>query len=448
MRSAAARSLSLAAVLAWRTLVAAPATADEADLDGAYASAGFFGPAEGRMWAAASLPSGDVAVVGVVFSIDDPHVDWELLHSSGSSADCGAPIPSLASFGGRAVLTDHLGNLLVGGVATLDGTEAHQRALLARFTAADRCHTLDPSWSGSGFRLLDEHSFCDHEDCAVVDIAEALTPGPRLFVLVESEVGRIARYFVVAFQPSGAINTTFGNKGFAEATASGLGTLVPHTGHLAIDPQGRPVVLATRNDPDTALDLDPVLVRLTTAGDLDTSFPNGTLVSGYDDPDRDHEGVALLIEPNGAIVFALNCSDGIARVTQFVPPYGLVDSQPVAQSTIAALVRQGDDKILVVYASNGGAYLGIERLTRSMTDSSLTFDMTFGGQGGGFYYPNIVADSIVPVDMVLSAGRPFVIGNVEFNTGAQSLFAFRTQSRYLFADGLEYGTPALWSAAH
>jgi hypothetical protein len=436
-------SLCISAVLG------APVLAADGDQDPTFGLAGVHGPDTGYLVRAATrLPNQYLAVVGPLDTGDDARVDWARMSSDGIATwDCGALVPLVATFEGRAAAVDRNGNLLVGGTVTTAGS-TKERALIARFAAADPCDTLDTSWSDSGFELLDGNSHCDIEDCSLVGIAEAPSPSSHLFVLVESKVdSSVSRYFVVAFQSSGAINPLFGVDGWAEVAASGLGTLSSRGARLAADSAGRPLVLATRHHPGVPSDLDPVIVRFTTGGVIDTTFPTGGFRVISNDATTDQEGTGLVIAADGAVYVAVNslAADHTGSLYGGMPEAGWPGSGTGGRP-IAALALQGDGKILTVANATDGDVFVVSRFVRTATGWDT--DWSFGSLPGHELYDVDLggADGQRVVAIVLSEGRPIVLGNADTDTGDE-LFAIRLRNRYLFADGFESGSRVFWSAA-
>ncbi len=441
-------AVATAMLLGGATLLVAPALAADGDQDPAFGVAGVFGPRYGQLVRdAATLPNQDIAVVGSLTISSDPLVDWLYVTGDGHAiVECGQSIPFLASFMGNAVIADRSGRLLVGGTATLAGSTGQDRALLVRYSLGGQCGSLDSSWSGNGWQLLDPQGLCASADCSLADVAEAPTNTPNLFALVESKVNLfVSRYFVAAFLNGGDIDTGFGTSGYAEVTATGIGTLESGGAHLAIDPKGRPMVLATRFDPNQSLDADPVLLRFTAAGALDTTFESGGIKVLHDDPQIDEVGVALAIASDGT---------PYAEVNSISPDHTgwILGRGPGAwmgvgngAEPLAALVLQGDGKVLTV--GNSTSFDGFEVTRLIPTPAFFVWDESFTGDGIEGYDVNLGgANGQQAVVMVLSGGRPVMLGNADTSIG-EALFAIRLKNRYLFADSFEVGAKSRWSAS-
>jgi len=448
------RRTTLASLALLAALLAAPARAADGDQDPTFAAAGVLGAEPFYvMRAAARLPDQDVAIVGTLDYLVDPYLDWLRIASDGHVIqECGHSIPFLASFTGRAVLADRNGNLVVGGSATITGSESQERAILARFDAADVCDTLDLDWSANGWQLLDSESFCDTEDCTVVGLAEAPTAFPRLFALLQVRVSTSSsRYFVIAFQSSGSVNPLFGTNGYAEVAATDLGAMSSRGARLAVDPQGRPLVLGTRLDPVTSGDLDPVIMRFTTAGAADETFHAGGYVVLDANSTADAVGSALAVAPDGTIYAAANSleTDNTGMVYCQRAGGSGWSGAGHGDSPIAAIALQGDGKLLTVINSTVGDVVVVYRQIPSAANCNGASDPSFGSLSGHEFYDVDLggADGQRVGSIVLSEGRPILLGNADTNA-TDGLFAIRLRNRFLFADGFEVGSRALWSAAH
>jgi hypothetical protein len=188
--------------------------------------------------AAATLPDQSIAIVGDLETAIEPRVDWMKVTTFATTADCGAGVFSLTTFEGRVALVDRAGGLVIGGVATFSGAPSQQVALVARFGPSD-CSSFSSGWSGAGWEVLDTESFCDTENCLLVDLVESWGESPRLYALLESRVNSlVSRFFVVAFAANGNLDTSFGADGYAEVTLPDLGQLAAGGAYLDILPSG------------------------------------------------------------------------------------------------------------------------------------------------------------------------------------------------------------------
>ena len=74
----------------------------------------------------------------------------------------------------------------------------------------------------------------------------------------------------------------------------------------------------------------------------------------------------------------------------------------------------------------------------------LAFDDSFGFLGAGAVEIDLGGgDWQESTALVLSAGRPFVVGRAA-GDAADGMFAARLRNRYVFADGFEIGATSFW----
>ena len=385
---------------------------------------------------AATLPDQGTAVVGDLAIAPEPLVDWLKVSTTPTLTECGAGIFSLASFEGRAVLVDRGGNVVVGGVATFSGVPTQEVALIARFPAASPCGGFDTGWSATGWEMLDSESFCDDEDCLVVDLAESPTATPKLYALVESRVNfLVSRFFVVAFLANGNIDTAFGSNGYTEVTdVDEGGSLAAGRSRLAVDAQGHPSVLGTRFDPDQGFDADVFLIRFDTLGNL-WRYDEDEL---WTQDSADEYAAALELGADGQLI--LGVDQDRQHPVGFAQPLGRCCF--LTTGDLVGIAVQGDGKYLPLYDSLDSDALEVWRITAR----SMTWDPEFGGNGrvtsdvGAALFSGSGQDCVA---IVLSAGRPLLACNRHLSGGDRSFFV-RLRNRYLFADGFEVGSKARW----
>jgi hypothetical protein len=424
-------------------LAAATARAADGELDPLFAGDGVLsdgsGPFVGDLpHAVAVFPNQDLVVVGDLGSSSG--MDHVTISANGNALTyCEATIPSLSSFQGRAVLVDRAGRLVVGGVGTLTGSPSQQRGVVGRFEDDDDCD-FDTHWSGDGWQALDGESFCDSESCAVIDLAESPTASARLYALLSSHVNLlVSRLFVVRFTANGGLDTSFGVDGYAEVAASTLGTLSSSGAQLAVDVRGRPLVLASRWDPDASADADTFVLALTTDGDLDTTFGFGGFRLLEDDDTQDSLPGALAIAPNGFVGMGINYQP-LGCLVGGLYPDGMLQGIGCTDNSVGGLALQGDGKLLFVL-DNGA---DDDTVTLRMSLTPFAFDPTFGDDGAASFDVDLGgADWQEVTAMVLSTGRPVLVGRAAGDAGA-GMFAVRLTSRYVFADGFESGTTSFW----
>ncbi len=394
--------------------------------------------------ALAVMPNQEVVVVGDLASTAG--MDHLRVSVNGNAiAECEAGILLLAEFEGLAVLVDRAGRLVVGGRSTFSGAPDQDRGLIGRFTSANSC-AFDGSWSDNGWQILDSESFCDTEECAVLDVAESPTAGARIYALLASRVNSlVSRLFVVGFRANGDVDTSFGDGGYAEVAATDLGTLSSTGAQLVVDGGGRPLVFATRYDPDIALDADPFLIRFTDSGELDTTFGDDGVEIVDDISGIDGFPAGVVLGSDGTVVFAVNLDsgNGLGRASVMRPDGSPALNAGFSNRRIAGVAVQGDGKPLVLLDDVVDDGMEIARLVVNAS-GVLDLDPTFGSAGsfaldidlGGANWEQGTA-------LALSTGRPWLVGRAAGDSAA-GMFAMRLRNRFVFADGFEIGTTSFW----
>ena len=444
------RLRALAAVVSLATAAVLTAAAASAQVDGlpdeSFSGDGVLSDgtepfAEYVPRALAVRPNQEVVVVGDL--APTVGMDHLIVNVAGNLiTECGAGILLLGEFEGLAVLVDRAGRLVVAGRSTFSGAPDQDRGLIGRFTSANPC-AFDGSWSDNGWQVLDSESFCDTEECAVVDLAESPTAGARLYALLASRVNSlVVRLFVVGFRANGDVDTSFGDGGYAEVTTPDLGTLSSVGAQLVVDAVGRPLVLATRWDPDVAVDPDVFLARFTAAGVLDSDFhvDGIRIVDDIEAYDAFPAGLVLLAEGSVALGINLTNRDRGAVYTLRADGSFVGAGVNLGSTRIGGLAAQGD-KLLVLLDDLTSDKMETLRL---VFGDVIDVDPTYGDGGS---WPLDVdlggGDLQQTVALVLSTGRPWLVGTADGDAGA-GMFAMRLRNRYLFADGFEIGTTSFW----
>jgi hypothetical protein len=389
--------------------------------------------------AVAVLPNQEVVVVGDLA----PTLGMDHLRVSvdgNALTECDAAIAQLDEFEGLAVLVDRAGRLMVTGRGTFSGTPDQDRGLVGRFTAASPC-TFDNTWSDDGWQTLDGTSFCDDEDCALIDLAESPTESARLYGLLSSRVNSlVARLFVVRFYVNGSVDGTFGVDGYAELAEAGLGTLTS-VARLAVDAAGRPLVLASRYDPNSSLDADSFIARFTIGGALDSSFSGNGWIEIGDTDQNDSFPADLVVAADGTLLIGDNVDD-VGRIVAIRPDL-TTTSRSFTDHRLAGLAAQGNGRMLALLDSLLGDETAVDRLWDD-GGASLQHDDSFGPLGRAILDVDLGgANWQQGTAIVLSTGRPWLVGRAAGDSGA-GLFAMRLRNRYVFADGFEIGTTSRW----
>lgn len=442
MRPAKAAAARAVAVLLCASSIAAPAAAaKDGVLDVTFGAGGEAGTGT-LVHAAALLPNQDVAVIGGTHN--DDKVRWARLETDGGLPCASNSVPEMTSFAALAVLVDHSGNPVIAGAATTTGSSQERPLVLhigpPNFAALDHCGTTDTSWSGDGFEQLDSAPFCDTEDCRIDDLAGAQGPSDRLFALVESVLdATTSRFFVVALNPGGHVDTSFGSQGWAEVPYFTLGFLTARGSRLALDPQGRPLVLVTRINSARG-DKDCLFVRFDVSGSVDRMEPVVDL------PSSDDVASAFTVAEDGTVFAAVNSlASGRTGWLYERSPAGSWSGSGRDGRAIADIALQGDNKVLALADSTDADQMMLNRMIR--TPTGLAADFSFGPVGGeGDYDVDLGgSDAQRSIALLLSTGRPVILGNASTDNGPRG-FALRVANSYVFFDGFERGNRAAWSA--
>ena len=255
--------------------------------------------------------------------------------------------------------------------------------------------------------------------------------------------------FVVRLTASGAIDTAFGDNGWARVGV-GLGHVVTA---LAVDGAGRIYVAAIYTTPTP----DEVQIyRFTATGDLDMTYGGGDGVAGAT-PAQDLQASALAIDPvNGSLVVGLR--NGLEQATAargaichfssagvFDAAFGWVATTYDQGSTIEDLVIQSDRKIVGVGRIDGpGTQTGGFLFVRLLPNGA--FDSTFDSNGRIRVEIDLDPDGLDGgLGLTLHGGRPFGVGFAREASGFQRFAAVRLTTALIFEDGFERGLASNWS---
>jgi len=179
---------------------------------------------------------------------------------------------------------------------------------------------------------------------------------------------------VFACTSTGAIDTTFNSSGTPGYYGTGVDSSVYA---LAIDQYDR-IIIAYRNNDSTAVDV----VRLTSAGQLDTSFNStGTVTSAITAATSDAQ-VRVVIDYAGNIIVAAKTTPGISfrgLSTTGTNVYSQLDISTIITATpvLTDLIATADGKVLLSGYQSGNNSMWVARVTVAGA-----LDTTFGGGDG------------------------------------------------------------------
>lgn len=389
-------------------------------------------PVEGKSLEVGNQPSADAGDLFVSAFI-----------ASGALETYVSTLPFVTSFEGWAIARAPEGRLFVGGEARIVGTTSIARGYVAALHADG--FDLDPSWSSSGFEILDNAPFCLETHCRVRDLALANVPAGRLFALVESKVNAlVSRWTIVAFDAAGAIDATFDGDGAREVTAPDLGTLAAGRAFLAVDAAGRPTVAAARFDPLQSLDADPLVARYLQNGAADGSLGPAGILLIDDAADEDIFAVGLASRPGRLVAaFAGTAAGGVAKSYFWrADPFNPSTSGHFSFRDLSAVAIQSDGKILFAFDATDDDDVIVRRVVA--TSGGLVRDGAFGPDGERRYDVDAGGSNEDRVTrIVVHPGAISLLGSAATIEGT-GLFELRVEIGLLFADDFEGGSTAAW----
>lgn len=277
--------------------------------------------------------------------------------------------------------------------------------------------------AGSGVRLL---GTAVQSDGKVVAVGESGLPSA-----VDLELAR--------FTVSGALDTTFGSGGIVHgpAIAGLLGTGSLGRG-VAIQPDGKIVVVGTSTVPDGSATTGILIERFNSNGSVDSSFGTGGAVTSLAGSLGDGNGVA--IQPNGQIVATGSANAAgsggtstprvaVVRVNgngSLDPSFGSGGASVLdfgSFSTALAVALQSDGKIVIGGSQSPG--LQVQNALIARLTPSGAADPSFG-TGGAYAHQYAVgaASSTFDALAIQSNGSIVAAGSAtQGNTGANAIVA-------------------------
>jgi hypothetical protein len=441
------------ALLAWT--LGSGLRADDGELAVGWGANGLAGPEEGPRWNAGAESGTRGGVYGVA-DWDEDRLSVNAISfrngNLGTVVLCEDEVVGVTDFEGYALLLDGRGSWIIAGAAKFGGSQTY--GLVARFGHGD-CE-LDPGWSGSGFEIFDDAPYCDTESCRIVALAEA--PDDRLYALLQSPQNfLVSRFVIVAFEPDGDLDPTFGTGGLLELPLpDGVGELAgpAFLGVARHSVAPELFVFLNRYDPDVGgNDLDPFLLRIRLDAGLDTSLVI------HDDDDLDQSARALAVKDHFVAVGVDTIAGATdpGYVTQYLwwpagTGYTLWVTAWDDNGTPVAVAYQGDRKLLVAMENAAGdpdERTQIFRYAQSPTGP--VPDDSFAAHPVYVDVDTLGGTADTAIALVPSPGAISVLGNATgFSAGPTphtftGAFELRLENRLLFADGFESGWTNFWS---
>ncbi len=347
------------------------------------------------------------------------------------------------------------GQLLVAGAITFEGTEATERAFIARFDREAGGCALDADFATAGFAFFDDLSFCDTESCSAIGLAQIRTPtlavtATRMILLVRSAVSSVkGRLFLVGLTAAGAIDNGFDGNGVLEILAAGTDGFYG-AAHLELDARGRIYVLATPFKEGGVTDTDLFLFRYLPGGGLDSSFSGDGVLPLVEAQSTDSTADDLRIASDGTVLVSGGTIGGAVSFVRVVSAAGTAGATLVESLLPAQIAVQGDG-LMVTGAEflNESGLDGLRTRRREFSTAAFALDPAWGSGGTAdhdFDYDPGEDEGDRPEHLELWSGRPVSVGRAASGTGVEITYALRLESSYIFADGFEQGRAALWSA--
>jgi hypothetical protein len=434
------RDARILGALLFFALVSAPLAAADGDVDLGWGVQGVAGPENDLevVGAGRSHYAGGTALVGNDLQGTDDSFQFYHFDATGDDLDlCAAAFVPYEDFVGHAT-TYRGGKTYLGGSVDTTGND-RQRAIVVRMDSGS-CE-VDAGFGSLGSRLLGATDLCAGADCRVVDIA--INGSNQIFALVERLLPPlISDYFVYALSPSGDIYTLFGDSGHAQVAGAGIGVLFNGSGLLEVDPQGRPIVFASRFDPDVSLDLDVILVRFTQDGELDPTFDGDGWREFNASNVNDAFAVAFALHGRWlAFVFRQTGSSEFPSITGIWRTDLSEGNSLFSGNPYNSAVWERNGKLLLGAVQPAG-FLAALRF-RVLPGPDFEFDPAFGTNGGAnATIPGASATTLV--DVVLQPGAIDLVGQTTVS-GTEGVFVVRLENALLFADDFESGARDAWS---
>ncbi|HEX8267425.1 MAG TPA: FG-GAP-like repeat-containing protein [Pyrinomonadaceae bacterium] len=234
---------------------------------------------------------------------------------------------------------------------------------------------------------------------------------------------------LVRYNANGTPDLSFGENGRVVVAISNQNEVV---NAVAIDGNGRIVVVGSIEPFDDTPITDFLIVRFTPNGALDTTFGNGGAVTASQGSTDSFNAVA--IQPNGRIVAAGGTSDGGLAVVMGFTPNGVIDQSfgdlglnffdvpAMTDEQIQAIALRPNGRILVGGRGRTANASGVAPNFLAELDANGSFTSDFGNQGIRVYSTGLPAAGTDYDLTLLPDGRIITISDNLFrfsSSGAQ-----------------------------
>lgn len=333
----------------------------------------------------------------------------------------GAPgaLDSSFGIGGKAVLAAFGGDRSAmalqadGKIVMVGGTFAD--FVLARFNADG---SLDSTFDADGRVTTDMQSGQQEEALAV-----AIQPDGKIVVAGYSGTARAARFALARYHPDGSLDTEFGAQGKVVSSVVGIAYAI------AIQPDGKLLLVGDTPRQDNDDFADFMLARFTSDGDLDTTFASGgtqlTDIGGGTNTARN-----VVLQPDGSFVVS---GEPIGTFTgsdhtdiALYDASGHLDETFGTDGTLTlggtrvgeGLAVAADGKLILVGSATLGGGATSQFLVRRLNADG-TNDTSFGGTGSVVTTISDAGDAALAVALqqdgkILVAGRASLRTNSNF----------------------------------
>jgi hypothetical protein len=460
-------AFSLAAATSFLPLVLSPVAAVDGDLDADFAGDGstfweiFFGFFVSDVVTTAVVPTDHELFLVATRNLTEDHLAFRAYDTAGETIDelaceqtTGQVFPFGATSRGLAAGLSDSGQLLVAGAIAFQGSEATERAFIARFDREAGGCALDSEFASSGFAFFDDFTFCDTESCSVLALEQIRRPtlavtDTRIILLVRSEVsGPKGRLFLVGLTAEGAVDNGFDGNGVLEILAAGTDGFYGEA-HLALDALGRIYVLATPFKEGGVTDTDLFLFRYLPGGGLDNSFSGDGVLPLVEANSTDSTADDLRLASDGTVLVSGGTIGGVISFVRAVSTTGAAGATLVESLLPAQVAEQGNGLMVTNADFLPEAGDGMRSRRRQFgTTGTFPLDPAWGSGGTAdhdFDYDPGSLEADTPRHLELWAGRPVIVGQAS-NATRHVSFAMRLESSYIFVDGFEQGRATLWSA--
>lgn len=383
-----------------------------------------------------ALAAGALAAVALASAGQPGAIDTAFANRGIVSFGSG-PAADISFVAAEAVQPD--GKVVMVGPTKLDQSGNTQMGVVR----LNRNGSLDTTFgAGTGAALIDFGSGNSATATAV-----ALQQNGDIVVAGAATVGVTDQIGVARLTPSGSLDTTFNSTGKATVDTGGTDQGPSRTVGVAVQPADQKIVVVGTRSPVNGGSAFQVS-RLTTSGQLDTSFGGGTVIKQIGSTSSESSAAVVAVQSDGRIVVAGNGTTNTGSRDFQVARYtgnGTLDSSfnhsgtedipiggedpNVGAAVQAIAIQPSDQKIVLAGGPRGGPQTGFgsvenghAALVRLNTDGTLDPTFSGGGQTGGEVlvpFPGSTADTANALTIDPVTGTLLVAGTAELPVQGQ-----------------------------